>query len=261
MTYEIRLSDKEHAKFVNAMFKKLDKKKMNIKDLAAELNVSPKSVYNFVGDSTKKPSKFLAAKIADYLEIKPTDYKAKGSFFILIPFLVLLCIPFKVRAVPEHTEPTVIIEPKTNVLDEVLGIDYGTDFVPGYYEPIVSDDIPLSAEHQLAIKKMCEEKELSYPVVLGLMWQESRFDPNAVSKSGKNLGICQVHKSFFKCDDYFDVLQNVDAATDYLKVLLDEYGDYELALMKYNGQEVWEGKTSYYSTSIMERSKYYETLI
>lgn len=257
MTYEIRLSEKEHTKFVNVMFKKLDKKKMNIKDLAAELNVSPKSVYNFIGDKTKKPSKFLAAKIADYLEMKPTDYKSKNSFFILIPFAVMLCIPFKVRAIPEQQTPTVTIE-KQNIYDEVFGVDSGTDFVPGYYEPLVNEDIPLSAEHQLAIRKICEEKELSYPVVLALMEKESRFTADAVSKDKRNYGICQINPKFFECEDYFDVVQNVDAATDYLKKLLDEYENYEKALTKYNGQNAAKSK---YSSWILERSNYYESII
>lgn len=255
MTYELRLSPKEREKFVNVMLRKLEKK-MTIKDLAADINVSPRSIYNFVGDATKPPSKFLAAKIADYLSIKPTEYKSKNSFFILIPFAVCLCIPFKVKAIPEQQTNHHYEVEKADIYDEVFGIDYGTDFVPGYYEPIVNEDIPLIPEHQLAIKDICERKGISYPVMLALMEKESRFTADA--KNGNNLGICQIHESFFDCDDYFDVVKNVDSATDYIQKLLIEYdGDYEMALQKFNGQETWKGKKSHYSTSILERSEYY----
>lgn len=232
MKYEIRLSEKEHTKFCNVMHERLKKEGISVKEFSEQLGVKPQSIYNFENDKTRNPSKFLAAKIANALKIESKDYKTKSSFFCLIPLMIILCIPVKANAY----EPT-----------EITG------------ERVKNESqIPLSEEHQVAIKEICEEKELSYPVVLALMEKESNFKADAVSPDGKNLGICQIHKSFFECDDYFDVIQNVDSATDYLQVLMKKYEDYEKALTKYNGQNAAKSK---YSSWILERSNYYESII
>lgn len=80
MVKEIRLNSKEHIKFLKVMHKKLDKKGLLTKDLAKEIGVSPRSIYNFESDTTRDPSRYLAAKIANYLGIEPKDYKDKSSF-------------------------------------------------------------------------------------------------------------------------------------------------------------------------------------
>lgn len=248
LVHEIKLSAKEHAKFCDAMHKKLDSEGLSVKEFSKEIGVKPQSIYNFENDKTRNPSKFLAAKIANALKIDSKEYRIKSSFFCLIPLLILLFTPVDVKAV--------------DIYDEVFGVDSGTDFVPGYYEPIVSDDIPLTPTQQIAIKKICENKEVSYPIMLALMEKESNFTPDVVSKDKRNYGICQISPKFFECEDCFDVIQNVDSATDYIQALLDKYeGDYEMALQKYNGQEVHKGKKSKYSTWILERSLYYEGLI
>lgn len=78
---EVKLNEKEHIKFCNVFADKLIERNMSVQDLADEIGVSIRSIYNFRSDTSKNPSKFLAGKIATYLDIKPSEYKNKNSFF------------------------------------------------------------------------------------------------------------------------------------------------------------------------------------
>ena len=72
---EIRLSAREHERFLQAMEKRLQERDMTIVDLAEAIGVSERSIYNFRNDTSRNPSKFLGAKIANYLEIRPYEYR------------------------------------------------------------------------------------------------------------------------------------------------------------------------------------------
>lgn len=72
---EVRLSAKEHEKFLHVMECKLQEQNMTMVDLAKAIGVSERSIYNFRNDTSRNPSKFLGAKIANYLEIRPYEYR------------------------------------------------------------------------------------------------------------------------------------------------------------------------------------------
>ena len=72
---EVRLNNKEHQKFILVMEQKMADRGMSIDDLADALEVKRKSIYNFRADTSRNPSRFLAAKIATYFGMMPRDWR------------------------------------------------------------------------------------------------------------------------------------------------------------------------------------------
>lgn len=72
---EVKLTQKEHIRFVQTMEQKLQQLGMTMVDLAKEIGVSERSIYNFRNDRSRNPSKFLGAKIATYLDMTPKDWR------------------------------------------------------------------------------------------------------------------------------------------------------------------------------------------
>ena len=72
---EVRLTTKEHERFLAAMEQKMADSGMSIDELAEILNVKKQSIYNFRTDRSRDPSRFLAGKIATALELKPKDWR------------------------------------------------------------------------------------------------------------------------------------------------------------------------------------------
>lgn len=261
---EIRLNAKEHKKFCQVMRDRCRDNDMSLDDLAREIGVSPRSVYNFCSDSTRNPSKFLAAKISNYLGIKPSDYRVRGFLmWLLVPMSLALFIPAKINA--DEKQPIdfdkYIVADESNVYEEVFGVDYGTDFVPRYYEPIVDEELPITPQEQIAIQKICERHNMSYEFVLALMENESRYDRNAVN--GVCKGAMQINTRYHDIDNPYDLLENVEVGVSYLEELFEDYEDAPLVLSVYHGEsnanEVYErGDMSNYARTILERSEQLE---
>jgi DNA-binding XRE family transcriptional regulator len=73
---EVRLNtEREHERFIQAMETKMAMRDLDNKALADELGVSIKSIYNFRRDTSRKPSKYLAGKIATYLGMIPQEWR------------------------------------------------------------------------------------------------------------------------------------------------------------------------------------------
>lgn len=100
------------------------------------------------------------------------------------------------------------------------------------------------AGEPLAFEDLCEvlqdaADEFSIPVPLfaRLIWQESRFRNEVVSRAGAQ-GIAQfmprtaVHRGL---EDPFDPLQALPASADFLRELVDQFGNFGLAAAAYNG--------------------------
>jgi len=110
----------------------------------------------------------------------------------------------------------------------------------GSFVPL--DGVPLSAALQRDIYDQCAEAGVPFPVVMGLIWQESRFQPAVVSQTGDH-GLMQVNQGNFGWlrralggIDFYDPIQNVRAGLHILGPLWAEYGaeEPEKALMAYN---------------------------
>jgi hypothetical protein len=73
--YELRLSPSEKEKFVNVARYRLYNRNMTLKDLAAKIDRPVNSVYGFFNSYKKKPNRFLAAEIANALNMKQSDWR------------------------------------------------------------------------------------------------------------------------------------------------------------------------------------------
>lgn len=72
--YELRMTEKQKARFIAAVRERMKKRKMNIRQLAKETGYAESSVYQFLGN-TNIQNRFLAAKIAFVLGIRRDEWK------------------------------------------------------------------------------------------------------------------------------------------------------------------------------------------
>lgn len=106
-----------------------------------------------------------------------------------------------------------------------------------------SDSAPLSSDIKSYLKKKCDEYGFDYPIMLGLIRQESGFNPNAVSSTG-DYGLCQINKTnhkwmkeVFGSDwDPLNAYDSIDASLYILNSLDSSYNckNYHILLMNYN---------------------------
>ena len=80
--YEIKLNAKEKALFVDSVNQKLKEKGMTVYELADKMGKPVKSIYNFM--SSQANSRFMAAELADFLNIDKKDYKSSSAFFTVL---------------------------------------------------------------------------------------------------------------------------------------------------------------------------------
>jgi soluble lytic murein transglycosylase-like protein len=108
------------------------------------------------------------------------------------------------------------------------------DFIPA--------DIPSSGDRNLdlIIFRVGEREGVDPRLIHAVIWQESRYNPNAVSHVGAQ-GLMQLMPAAakrFDCADRSDAESNIEAGTKYLRWLLGHFnGDVALALAGYNAGE------------------------
>lgn len=87
------------------------------------------------------------------------------------------------------------------------------------------------------VEEVAAEYDLPAPLFTRLIWQESRFRNETVSRAGA-LGIAQFMPGTAEergLDDPFDPLQALPASADFLRELSEEFGNFGLAAAAYNG--------------------------
>lgn len=114
------------------------------------------------------------------------------------------------------------------------------DYSGGYIHNTTFDSIPQSNQDKQAITTHVNAASEAHGVpvnfILGVMRQESNFNPNAVSKAGAQ-GLMQLMPGTAKdlvVTNSFDIQQNIDGGTRYLKQMHKQFGNWEHALMAYN---------------------------
>ena len=73
--YELRLTASSKQKFVDVARHRLNDRCMTLKDLAEKIGRPVNSVYGFFNSYKKKPNRFIAAEIANALNMKPEDWR------------------------------------------------------------------------------------------------------------------------------------------------------------------------------------------
>lgn len=142
---------------------------------------------------------------------------------------------------------------------------------------VYSSEIPLSRELQEFTYNRCLEEEISYPVVLSVMWKESSFNPHAVgynSNGTSDSGIMQINSSNHQrlkhelgLTNLMDAKQNITAGTSMLGDLIQEHGEY-FGVMAYKSGEygMLDEKaagdySSPYANTVLSKSKDFESLL
>lgn len=93
------------------------------------------------------------------------------------------------------------------------------------------ETIPLDRELQAVLREACEEHGVPVSLALGLIEEESRFQPEA--DNGLCYGLCQLNKRYYPDD--FTPAENIQAGVGYLGELLNRYdGDTQAALTAFN---------------------------
>lgn len=125
-----------------------------------------------------------------------------------------------------------------------------------------------SEELQEFTQDLCEERKLSYPLVLAVIERETGYrnvDPNGFGSTGYMQVIQKWHEERmekFGVVDLLDPKGNITVGVDYMTELLQKYQDINLALMAYNmgesrAKELWEDGiyTSDYADYIVKREE------
>lgn len=99
-----------------------------------------------------------------------------------------------------------------------------------------SDSPEISEAIEAAIKTASAKYGIDETLIKAVIQQESNFNPKSVSSSGA-MGLMQLMPSTAQSlgvTDSFDIAQNIDGGTKYLKKMIDTFGDTSLALAAYN---------------------------
>lgn len=143
--------------------------------------------------------------------------------------------------VPQFLAESIIIKEK-EVLVDLIEEENNTIM---YYR----EDVPLSLDLQQIVYSSCEEYNVDYNLVFGLIQCESNFDENAKSSVGC-YGLMQLHPKYFPKD--LDAAGNLKVGIEFLSSLLAKYGDTAAALRAYNkghddGDRVYSNKVLNYA--------------
>lgn len=92
-------------------------------------------------------------------------------------------------------------------------------------------DVPLDYELQDVLHTAAQANGVPYHVALGLIYVESRFDPEAVSLAGC-YGLTQLNPRYFPSG--LTPEENIEAGMEYLGSLIERYGDLSAALCSYH---------------------------
>ncbi|MPZ57019.1 MAG: transglycosylase SLT domain-containing protein [Rhizobiales bacterium] len=140
-------------------------------------------------------------------------------------------------------------EPVPAIVDQVTGAD--TDVFPDVRtrQTIVLDDVPLPPRRvdlttpEVSIGEICDaltaaaqSHRLPVPFFIRLIWQESRFDPRAISPVGAQ-GMAQfmpATAAAMGLGNPFDPLQALQFSARLLRELLGQFGNLGLAAAAYN---------------------------
>ncbi|MBQ0009120.1 MAG: transglycosylase SLT domain-containing protein, partial [Firmicutes bacterium] len=99
-------------------------------------------------------------------------------------------------------------------------------------------DTYINQEYVDYINKVCEEKGICPELVIAVVEAESSGQYDVVSSRGC-IGLMQMdpRNDYSQGRNLFDWKQNIDAGTDFLVYLFNEYGDLPAVLTSYNAGE------------------------
>lgn len=111
-------------------------------------------------------------------------------------------------------------------------------------------DVPLEYELQDVLQTAAQANGVPYHVALGLIYVESRFDPDAVSPAGC-YGLTQLNPRYFPSG--LTPAENIEAGMDYLGSLIERCGDLSAALCSYH--DGYDTGRRGYSNAVLEAAE------
>ena len=199
-------------------------------------------------------------KISKYKIVKAQAY---AVLILLVLFGGLIGGFIGRKTAPTKVETVTVIEP------QILTV-YEADKLPEA-EIITYYDVPLSHSLQNYIYEVCTDEKVPMSLVIAMIDYESNFNPEIVSDTD-DYGLMQINSvnnemlsSSYHSADMLDAYQNVFCGVKIIAGYINQYEDYNKALMAYNmgsygAQKAWEnGITSTtYSEQILKLMGSYE---
>lgn len=138
-------------------------------------------------------------------------------------------------------------------------------------EEVTYFNVPLSHNLQRYIYEVCADENVPVSLVIAMIDQESKFDPEAVSET-EDYGLMQINTinhewlaEEYRTADMLDPYQNVFCGIKMIGSYIQNYKDYSSALMAYNmgdygAKKAWENgiKSTSYSEGILALMQQYE---
>ena len=226
--------------------------------------------------------------ISIYLVISSNSMTAHGEVAVQVVeeyvesynSTVLLETSLVNKVEPAIELPTVEID-IGSILEEVedTEIELGKEVVEESVEKklcldLVYEETYIKNEYVDMIFEICKGYENVSPFLIIAQVEAESSGRSKVVSSVNAVGLMQIREKYFKdamerlgVTDLFDPYSNLLVGIDYMSTLLSKY-DVKLALMCYNEGEYGnaktkaaEGRYSYYSRSIEERSLLFESLV
>ncbi len=160
---------------------------------------------------------------------------------------------------------------QVTVTETVEVPSYEADSLP-VAEEVTYFDVPLSHSLQRYIYEVCADENVPVSLIIAMIDQESKFNPEVVSKTG-DYGLMQINTinhewlaEEYRTADMLDPYQNVFCGIKVIGSYIQNYNDYCLALMAYNmgdygAKKAWENgiKSTSYSESVPRLERLYLT--
>lgn len=166
-------------------------------------------------------------------------------------FIVGIAISLGVMLAPHKiytTDNTVMntVEAEPSVIPVVVSTPIQV-VTPQPVSKYIYYDVPLSNEFQEYLQDLCNEYEIKYEILLGIIEKESRFNPKVVGSRNTNgtidYGLCQINSAYlgefaklsgYKNFDVFNPYHNAKAAIVHmgnLKKQLQDKGMYSYKML------------------------------
>lgn len=148
---------------------------------------------------------------------------------------------------------------QVTVTETVEVPSYEADSLP-VAEEVTYFDVPLSHSLQRYIYEVCADENVPVSLIIAMIDQESKFNPEVVSKTG-DYGLMQINTinhewlaEEYRTVDMLDPYQNVFCGIKVIGSYIQNYNDYGLALMAYNmgdygAKKAWENGIKLQATS------------
>lgn len=175
--------------------------------------------------------------------------------FILIGVIILIAIAFPTTPeVYEALHPVEVQEePQPQETEPVAVTELATLY-----------DVPLSADLQEHISRLCDKYSVDMSLVLAIIGQESNYNAGALGDGGNSIGLMQIQPQHHQqrmdrlgVIDLLDPYQNVTVGIDILAELIGENNGTEWAVTAYNAGT----GTADYNKAIGIRSEHTESVM